>query len=80
MEGQSRQRLILGGTYPCFALFCFCIADLNLIRSLAAASMGLYATGVSMNINLSYISSGGNIGNIITMDAECDRIDMIFDY
>jgi len=43
-------------------------------RSLACASKGLFATGVSTDINISYISSGGKVGDTITMEAECDRI------
>jgi acyl-coenzyme A thioesterase 13 len=43
-------------------------------RSLACASKGLFATGVSTDINISYFSSGGKVGDTITMDAELDRI------
>src|ERR1700738_2351102 len=43
-------------------------------RSLAVASKGLFSTGVSTDINISYISSGGKVGDTVTMEAECDRI------
>ena len=46
-------------------------------RSLAVASRGLFATGVSTDINISYISSGGKIGDVITMEAECDKLGTI---
>ena len=47
-------------------------------RSLAVASKGLFSTGVSTDINISYISSGGKVGDTITMEAECDRIGNLF--
>lgn len=47
-------------------------------RSLAVASNGLFSTGVSTDINISYISSGGKVGDTITMEAECDRIGNLF--
>jgi hypothetical protein len=31
---------------------------------------------VSTDINISYMSSGGKIGDTITMESECDRIGM----
>jgi acyl-coenzyme A thioesterase 13 len=45
-----------------------------LTSSLAAASKGLFATGVSTDINISYLSSGGKVGDTITMESECDRL------
>jgi acyl-coenzyme A thioesterase PaaI-like protein len=48
--------------------------NLSDCRSLAAASKGLWATGVSTDINITYISSGGKVGDWITMDAECDKL------
>ncbi|KAK9453986.1 acyl-coenzyme A thioesterase-like protein 13 [Dipodascopsis uninucleata] len=42
--------------------------------SLAVASHGLFATGVSTDLNVSYISSGGKIGSEIKILASCDRI------
>ncbi|KAI8945724.1 Thioesterase/thiol ester dehydrase-isomerase [Xylaria longipes] len=42
--------------------------------SLAVASTGLYATGVSTDLNVTYLSSGGPAGNKITATATCDKI------
>ncbi|KAI0544746.1 Thioesterase/thiol ester dehydrase-isomerase [Xylaria curta] len=42
--------------------------------SLAVASTGLYATGVSTDLNVSYLSGGGLPGNKITATATCDKI------
>ncbi|KAI0186250.1 HotDog domain-containing protein [Xylaria flabelliformis] len=42
--------------------------------SLAVASTGLYATGVSTDLNVSYLSSGGDPGKKITATAICDKI------
>ncbi|KAI8381314.1 HotDog domain-containing protein [Radiomyces spectabilis] len=41
--------------------------------SLALASHGLFATGVSTDINISYIS-GAKEGQTITLDARCDKL------
>ncbi|KAL1927101.1 hypothetical protein VTP01DRAFT_5064 [Rhizomucor pusillus] len=41
--------------------------------SLAVASKGLYATGVSTDINISYIS-GAKEGQVITLDCRCDKL------
>ncbi|KAI8073285.1 HotDog domain-containing protein [Gongronella butleri] len=41
--------------------------------SLALASKGLFATGVSTDINISYIS-GAKEGETITVDATCDKL------
>ncbi|KAK7548212.1 acyl-coenzyme A thioesterase-like protein 13 [Phyllosticta citricarpa] len=42
--------------------------------SLAVASRGLFATGVSTDISVSYPSSGGTIGQLIQGEARCDKI------
>ncbi|KAI0454174.1 Thioesterase/thiol ester dehydrase-isomerase [Xylaria acuta] len=42
--------------------------------SLAVASTGLYATGVSTDLNVAYLSGGGLAGNKITATAVCDKI------
>ncbi|KAH9885357.1 Thioesterase/thiol ester dehydrase-isomerase [Xylariomycetidae sp. FL2044] len=42
--------------------------------SLAVASTGLYATGVSTDMNITYLSSGGKIGEKISATAVCDKI------
>ncbi|KAL0095001.1 PaaI-thioesterase [Phycomyces blakesleeanus] len=41
--------------------------------SLAIASKGLFATGVSTDINISYIS-GAKEGDVVKMDAKCDKL------
>ncbi|KAI9255145.1 putative PaaI_thioesterase family protein [Phascolomyces articulosus] len=41
--------------------------------SLALASKGLYATGVSTDINISYIS-GAKEGQVVTIDCRCDKL------
>ncbi|KAF2425249.1 acyl-coenzyme A thioesteras-like protein 13 [Tothia fuscella] len=41
--------------------------------SLAVASRGLFATGVSTDLNVTYISSGGKIGDKIMAEATCDK-------
>ncbi|KAL5396975.1 hypothetical protein PMIN03_004038 [Paraphaeosphaeria minitans] len=41
--------------------------------SLAVASRGLFATGVSTDLNVTYLSSGGKIGDIIRADVSCDK-------
>ncbi|ORX54914.1 hypothetical protein DM01DRAFT_1027656 [Hesseltinella vesiculosa] len=41
--------------------------------SLALASKGLFATGVSTDINISYIS-GAKQNEIISVDARCDKL------
>ncbi|KAI0441602.1 Thioesterase/thiol ester dehydrase-isomerase [Xylaria telfairii] len=42
--------------------------------SLAVASTGLYATGVSTDLNVTYMKGGGKVGDKITATAVCDRI------
>ena len=41
--------------------------------SLAVASRGLYATGLSTDLNVTFLSSGGKTGEIITGDVTCDK-------
>ncbi|ORZ25507.1 esterase [Absidia repens] len=41
--------------------------------SLVLASKGLFATGVSTDINISYIS-GAKEGQMVTVDATCDKL------
>jgi len=41
--------------------------------SLAIASRGLYATGVSTDLNVTYLSSGGKIGDTIKAEVSCDK-------
>ncbi|KAI0469174.1 thioesterase [Xylaria cf. heliscus] len=42
--------------------------------SLAVASTGLYETGVSTDLNVTYMKSGGRVGNKIKATAICDKI------
>jgi acyl-coenzyme A thioesterase 13 len=61
----NRLKIIHGGT----------IASLvDLGGSLAVASKGYYATGVSTDLNVTYISSGGKVGDTLHGTAVCDRI------
>ena len=41
--------------------------------SLALASRGLYSTGVSTDLSVTYISAGGKIGDIIRGEVTCDK-------
>ncbi|KAJ4287435.1 hypothetical protein N0V88_007708 [Collariella sp. IMI 366227] len=61
----NRLKILHGGT----------IASLvDLGGSLAVASQGLFATGVSTDLNVSYLGSGGKVGDKITGTAVCDRM------
>ncbi|EAQ84824.1 hypothetical protein CHGG_08838 [Chaetomium globosum CBS 148.51] len=61
----NRLNIIHGGT----------IASLvDLGGSLAVASRGYYMTGVSTDLNVTYLSSGGKIGDKLHGTAECDWI------
>ncbi|KKA26143.1 hypothetical protein TD95_003645 [Thielaviopsis punctulata] len=61
----NRLSIIHGGTIAS-------IVDLG--GSLAVASTGRFATGVSTDINVSYLSGGGKIGDILKGHASCDKI------
>jgi uncharacterized protein (TIGR00369 family) len=41
--------------------------------SLALASRGLYSTGVSTDINVTYLNSGGKVGDTIRGEVVCDK-------
>ena len=41
--------------------------------SLALASKGLFSTGVSTDLNVTYLNSGGNIGDTLRAEATCDK-------
>lgn len=41
--------------------------------SLAVASQGLFSTGVSTDLNVTYLSSGGKIGDLIKAEVTCDK-------
>ncbi|KLU82642.1 PaaI_thioesterase [Magnaporthiopsis poae ATCC 64411] len=61
----NRMNSIHGGTLA---------SMVDLGGSLAVASMGLFATGVSTDLNVTYISSGGAPGDKLTGTATCDKI------
>lgn len=41
--------------------------------SLALASRGLYSTGVSTDISVTYLNSGGRVGDTVRGEVVCDR-------
>lgn len=41
--------------------------------SLAVASRGLFATGVSTDLNVTYLSSGGKVGDVVKAEVSCDK-------
>ncbi|KZF22772.1 esterase [Xylona heveae TC161] len=41
--------------------------------SLAVASRGLHATGVSTDLNVTYLNSGGKIGDLLRAEVTCDK-------
>ncbi|KAI1446020.1 hypothetical protein F5Y02DRAFT_87734 [Annulohypoxylon stygium] len=59
----NRLKILHGGTIA---------SMVDLGGSLAVASMGLYATGVSTDLNVTYLSSGGKIGDKLSGTAICD--------
>ncbi|KAI0129778.1 HotDog domain-containing protein [Xylariales sp. AK1849] len=61
----NRLKIIHGGTIA---------SMVDLGGSLAVASMGLYATGVSTDLNVTYLSSGGKVGDKISATAVCDKM------
>ncbi|CAO2647976.1 Nn.00g088980.m01.CDS01 [Neocucurbitaria sp. VM-36] len=63
-EHTNRLNILHGGTIAS-------MADLG--GSLAVASRGLFATGVSTDLNVTYLSSGGKIGDLIKAEVTCDK-------
>ncbi|KAK1764394.1 Thioesterase/thiol ester dehydrase-isomerase [Phialemonium atrogriseum] len=61
----NRLKILHGGTIA---------SMVDLGGSLAVASMGLYATGVSTDMNITYLSSGGKVGEKIQATAICEKI------
>ena len=45
----------------------------DLSGSLAVASRGLFSTGVSTDMNITYLSSGGKVGDTIRGEVVCDK-------
>ena len=41
--------------------------------SLAVASRGLYATGVSTDLSVTYLASGGKVGDVLRAESSCDK-------
>ena len=41
--------------------------------SLALASRGLFSTGVSTDLNVTYLNSGGQVGDLIRGEVVCDK-------
>lgn len=61
----NRLKIIHGGTIA---------AMVDLGGSLAVASHGLFATGVSTDLNVTYVSGGGVVGQTIKASAVCDKL------
>ncbi|KAI0912669.1 Thioesterase/thiol ester dehydrase-isomerase [Ustulina deusta] len=61
----NRLKILHGGTIA---------SMVDLGGSLAVASTGLYGTGVSTDLNVTYLSGGGKVGDKITATAVCDKI------
>ncbi|KAF4306404.1 putative thioesterase family [Botryosphaeria dothidea] len=60
----NRLKILHGGTIA---------SMVDLGGSLAVASRGLFATGVSTDLNVTYLNSGGTEGNTIRAEVECDK-------
>ncbi|KAE9961485.1 hypothetical protein BLS_001951 [Venturia inaequalis] len=63
-EHTNRLNILHGGTIA---------SMVDLGGSLAVASRGLFATGVSTDLNVTYLSSGGKIGDKISAEVTCDK-------
>ncbi|OJJ06836.1 hypothetical protein ASPVEDRAFT_46196 [Aspergillus versicolor CBS 583.65] len=63
-EHTNRLSILHGGTIA---------SMVDLGGSLAVASRGLYATGVSTDLNVTYLSSGGKVGDKILAEVTCDK-------
>ncbi|ORY61474.1 HotDog domain-containing protein [Pseudomassariella vexata] len=64
-EHTNRLQILHGGTIA---------SMVDLGGSLAVASMGLFATGVSTDLSVTYLSSGGKVGDKIQATAVCDKM------
>ncbi|RYP89825.1 hypothetical protein DL770_004036 [Monosporascus sp. CRB-9-2] len=60
----NRLKILHGGTIA---------SMVDLGGSLAVASKGLFSTGVSTDLNVTYLSGGGKIGDKIQATATCDK-------
>lgn len=63
-EHTNRLNILHGGTLAC-------MTDLG--GSFAVASKGLFATGVSTDLNVTYLASGGKIGDLLRAEVVCDK-------
>ncbi|KAM0799976.1 HotDog domain-containing protein, partial [Usnea florida] len=63
-EHTNRLGIVHGGTIA---------SMVDLGGSLAVASKGLFATGVSTDLNVTYINSGGSIGDTLRAEVTCDK-------
>ncbi|KAJ8070099.1 hypothetical protein OCU04_000495 [Sclerotinia nivalis] len=63
-EHTNRLNIIHGGTIA---------SMVDLGGSLAVASRGLYATGVSTDLNVTYLNSGGKVGDVLRAVVTCDK-------
>ncbi|EEA24571.1 hypothetical protein TMatcc_007677 [Talaromyces marneffei ATCC 18224] len=63
-EHTNRLNILHGGTIA---------SMVDLGGSLAVASRGLFSTGVSTDLNVTYLSSGGKVGDRIKAEASCDK-------
>ncbi|TID25333.1 acyl-coenzyme A thioesteras-like protein 13 [Venturia nashicola] len=63
-EHTNRLKILHGGTIA---------SMVDLGGSLAVASRGLFATGLSTDLNVTYLSSGGRIGDKISAEVTCDK-------
>ncbi|KAI1496303.1 Thioesterase/thiol ester dehydrase-isomerase [Biscogniauxia marginata] len=61
----NRLKIIHGGTIA---------SMVDLGGSLAVASTGLWATGVSTDLSVTYLASGGKVDDKISATAVCDKI------
>ncbi|KAI4749130.1 hypothetical protein E4T50_00548 [Aureobasidium sp. EXF-12298] len=61
---KNRLNILHGGTIA---------SMVDLGGSLAVASRGLFATGVSTDLNVTYLNSGGKIGDVIRAEVTCDK-------
>ncbi|KAJ5734267.1 esterase [Penicillium herquei] len=60
----NRLNILHGGTIA---------SMVDLGGSLAVASRGLFATGVSTDLNVTYLNSGGKVGDKIMAEVTCDK-------
>ncbi|KAJ5681598.1 esterase [Penicillium sp. IBT 18751x] len=63
-EHTNRLNILHGGTIA---------SMVDLGGSLAVASRGLFATGVSTDLNVTYLNSGGKVGDKILAEVTCDK-------